>query len=174
MGRSVDPDLDAGGDSPVFERVEEFIAVIGTIGEYPVHRVLFPTVLLGLVEERDEHLVVRYRFIGDRQTENLVGLDIDHDMQFDPATPDPPLLAHPLAPVRNLDPGAIGGDDDVLGEDRGSYGERESQTLHSTEEGGVICRLDARNECREVPNKSLHLAVGHLQEDVDTGHPLNE
>jgi len=121
VGRSVDPGLDAGCDSPVFERVEEFIAVIGTISQCPMHRVLLPTVLLGLIEERDEHPVVRYRFIGDLQTENLVGLDIDHDMQFDPATPDPPLLAHPLPPVRDLDPGAIGGDDDVLGEDRGSY-----------------------------------------------------
>jgi len=54
-----------------------------------VHRVLLATVLLDLVEERDEHTVVRYRFIGD---------------------------------------------------------------------------LD----------KNLHLAVGHLQEAVDAGHPHNE
>jgi len=27
---------------------------------------------------------------------------------------------------------------------------------------------------RKFPGKSLHLAVGHLQEDVDAGHPGNE
>jgi len=107
--------LDAGEDIPFLEGIEEFIAVIGPISECPMHRVLLATVLLGLIEERDEHLVVLYGFISDLQAENLSGLDVDHGMDFDPATLDPPLLPHPLAPVSDLDPGAVDGDDDVLG-----------------------------------------------------------
>ena len=144
----------------MFKRVEEFIPVIGTICQCPVHRVLLPTVLLGLVEEGNEHLVILYRFIRDLQTENLVGLDIDHEMHLDPTTMNPPFLAHPLSSIRDLDPGAISGNDDIFGKDGGRYFEREIQIFDSAKEGGIVCRLDTRNECREFSDKTLHLAVG--------------
>jgi len=51
---------------------------------------------------------------------------------------------------------------------------REIQALDPAEEGGIICHLETGDACREFPNKSLHLAVGHLQEGVDAGHPRNE
>jgi len=95
-------------------------------------------------------------------------------MYFDPATADPPLLAHSLPPVRDLDPGAIGGDDDVPGEDLGGYFEREIQVLDPAEEGDIICRFETRDECREFPDKALHLAVRHLEEGVNAGRPRNE
>ena len=120
MRRGINPSLDAGGDPPLFEGVEEFVPVVGAIGEHPVHRMFLAPVLLGLVEERDEHLVILYGFIGDLQSESLVGLDVDHGVQFDPTAADPPLLAHPLPPVRDLDPGAIRGDDDILTEELGN------------------------------------------------------
>jgi len=172
--RGVGSGLDAGGDLPLFEGVEEFVPVIGTIGEYPVHRVLLAAVLLGLIEERDEHLVVLYRFISDLQTENLVGLDVDHGVHLDPTAADPPLLAHPLPPVRDLDPGAISGDDDILSEELGKNRQREIETLDPAEERGIIGCFEARNECRGSPNKSLHLTVGHLQEGVNAGHPRKD
>jgi len=67
------------------------------------------------------------RFTGNLQAEELVGLDVDHRMDFDPTAPDLPLLPHPLAPVRDLDPGTVDGDDDVLGEDLGCHVEWEIQ-----------------------------------------------
>lgn len=174
MGCCICPGLDAGKDLPLFEGIEEFVPVIGTVGEHPVYRVLLTAVLLDLVEERDEHSVVLHRFIGNLQAEGLVGLDIDHRVHLDPAAPDLPLLPHSFAPVRDLDPGAVDGDDDILGEDLGCYIEREIRALDPAKERGRVCRRETGDERRELPDKSLHLAVGHLQEDVDAGHPRNE
>jgi len=174
MRRGINPGLDAGGDPPLFEGGEEFVPVVGPIGEHPVHWMFLARVLLGLIEERDEHLVVLHGFIGDLQTENLVGLDVDHGVQLDPTAADPPLLAHPLLPVRDLDPGAIGGDDDILSEELGNNRQREIEPLDPAEERGIIGCFEARNECRESPNKSLHLTIGHLQEGVNAAHPRNE
>ena len=123
MGCCIRPDLDAGKDLSLFEDIEEFVPVIGTVGEYPVYRVLLAAVLLDLVEQRSESLVILHRFAGDLQAEEPVGLDIDHRMDLDPTAPDLPLLPHPFAPVGDLDPGAVDGDDDVLGEDLGRYRE---------------------------------------------------
>ena len=109
----------------MFEGVEEFMAVIGTVGEYPMHRVLLAAVLLDLIEERDEDPVVLHGFIGDLQAENLVGLDVDHSMDFQPPPVDLPLLLHPFTPVGNLDPGTVDVDDNVPGEDLGCCFERE-------------------------------------------------
>jgi len=105
----------------LFEGIEEFIAVIGTICEHPVDRVLLAAVLLDLIEERDEHSVILHRFVGDLQAEDLVSLDVDHRMDLDPPAPDFPLLPHPFAPVGDLDPGTVDGDDHVLGEGLGHY-----------------------------------------------------
>ena len=59
-------------------------------------------------------------------------------MDFDPAAPDLPLLPHPFAPVRDLDPGTVDGDDDILGKDLGCSVEREIQEVDPAEEGGVV------------------------------------
>ncbi len=75
---------------------------------------------------------------------------------------------------RDLDPGAISGDDDIFGEDLGESLEREIQILDSTEKRGIVGCPERGDECREFPNKPPHLAVGHPQEDVDAGHPRNE
>lgn len=49
--------------------------------------------------------------------DKTVFVDVDHGMHFlDPAVPGLPH-PHPLAPVGDLDPGAVGGDDDIPGED---------------------------------------------------------
>ena len=98
MRRGINPGLDARGDPPLFEGVEGFVPVVGPFGEHPVHRMLLAPVLLGQIKEREEHLVVLYRFIGDLQPESLVGLDVDHDVQLYPTAADPPLFAHPLPP----------------------------------------------------------------------------
>ncbi len=107
----------------MFEGSEEFIPIIGTIGEHPVHRVLLAAVLLDLIKERSEHPVVRHGFVSDLQAEDLVALDVDHRMDLDPPAPDVPLLPHPFPPVGDLDPGTVNGDDDILGEDLGLYRE---------------------------------------------------
>ena len=174
MGRCIHPGLDAGEDLPLLEGIEEFIAVIGTVTEYPEHRVLLAAVLRDLVEQGDEHPVVLDRFVGDLQAEDLVGLDVDHGMQLDPAAPNSPLLAQPFAPVGNFDPGAIGGDDDIPSEELGCYGEREIQTLDPAEEGGIVGCRETGEEGRELPDKPLHLTIGHLQEDMNASHPGNE
>ena len=88
-------------------------------------------------------------------------------VHLDPTTSGPPLLAHPLPPVRDLDPGAISGDDDILSEELGKNRQREIETLDPAEERGIIGCFEARNECRGSPNKSLHLTVGPLQEGVN-------
>jgi hypothetical protein len=95
-------------------------------------------------------------------------------MHLDPAVSGPPFLAHSLSPVRDLDPGAISGEDDILSEELGNNRQREIETLDSAEERGIVGCFEARNERREPPNKPHHLAIGHSQEDVDAGHPLNE
>ena len=46
--------------------------------------------------------------------------------------------------------------------------------MDPAEERGIICRREAGNKRRELPGKPFHLVVGHLQEDVDAGHPRNE
>lgn len=158
----------------MFEGIEEFIPIIGTICEHPVHRVLFAAVLLDLIKERGEHPVVRHGFIGDLQAEELVGFDVDHGMNFDPTAPDPPLLSHPFAPIGDLDPGTVNSDDDILSEDLGRYVEREIQQVDPAKEGGIVGSPERGNECRKFPGKPLHLAIGHLQEDMDAGHPSNE
>ena len=140
----------------------------------PGDRVLLAAVLLDLVEQRSESLVILHRFAGDLQAEEPVGLDIDHRMDLDPTAPNLPLLPHPFAPVRDLDPGAISGDDDVLGEEFGCYDEREIQALDPAKEGGVVRRRETGDEFRKLPDKPLHLAIGHLEKDVDAGHPGNE
>jgi len=117
MGCCICPGLDPGQDPPAFEDGEEFIPVIGTIGEHSVHRVLLATVLLDLIQEWREHPVVRHGFLGDLDAENLVGLDVDHRMDFDPATSDFPLLPYPFAPVGDFNPGTVNGDDDVPGKE---------------------------------------------------------
>jgi hypothetical protein len=38
----------------VFEGIEEFVPVVGPVGQGPVHRVFLATVLLGLGEEGSE------------------------------------------------------------------------------------------------------------------------
>lgn len=58
-------------------------------------------------------------------------------MDFDPAAPDSPLLPQPFAPVGGLDPGTVDGDDDILGEELGCYGEREIRALDPAEEGNI-------------------------------------
>jgi len=72
-----------------------------------------PAVLLGLMEERDEHLVIRHRFVDDLLAEDLVGLDVDQSMDFEPSRPDSLLLPNLLAPVSDLDLGAVDGDNDI-------------------------------------------------------------
>jgi hypothetical protein len=114
------PGLDAGEDIPFLEGIEERVPVIGTVCEHLEYRVLLAAVLLHLIEERDEHPVILHRFVGDFKTENQVAFDVDHRMHLDPSAPDLPLLSHPLAPVRDLDPGAIRGDDDILTEELGN------------------------------------------------------
>lgn len=158
----------------MFERREDLVSVICSIAKHPVHRMLLAAVLLDLIEQRDEHPVVRQGFVGDLQAEDLVGLDIDYGMDFQPPPVDLPLLAHPFAPVGDLDPGTVDGDDAILGEELGCYGEREIQALDPAEEGGIVCCREAGDECRELPDKPLHLAIGHLQEDMDASHPRGE
>ncbi len=131
-------------------------------------------VMLGLVEEWGEHLAILYRFVSDLQAESLIGLNIDHDMHLDPAPPDPPLLTHPLTSIRNLDPGAIDGDSNILGEVLGCYFERKIQGFDPAEKGGIIRRLKTRDEWCKFPDKPFHLAVGHMQEGVDLSHPHNK
>lgn len=46
--------------------------------------------------------------------------------------------------------------------------------MDPAKEGGIVCRRETGDECRELPDKPLHLAVGHLQEDVDAGYPCDE
>ena len=52
-----------------------------------------------------------------------------HGVHLDPTAADPQLLAHPLPPVRDPDPGAISGDD-ILSE--------ELETPDPAEERGII------------------------------------
>jgi len=113
-----------------------------------VYRVFLATVLLGLVEEGNEPLVVRHGFIGDLQTERLVGLDINHEMHLDPTTSGPPTSRASTPSIRDLDPGAISGDDDILSEELGNNRQREIETLDPAEECGIIGSFEARNECR--------------------------
>lgn len=94
----------------MFEGIGELFSVVGPIAKHPVYWVLLAAVLLDLVEEWDEHPVVRHRLVGDLQTGDLVGFDIDHGMHLDPAAPDPPLLAHPLPRFVTLIPGTVDGD----------------------------------------------------------------
>jgi len=95
-------------------------------------------------------------------------------MNLDPAAPDPPLLSHPFASVRDLDPGTVDGDDDILGEELRCYLEREIQALNPAEEDGIVSCPERVDECRELSDKPSHLMVGHLQEGVDAGYPHNE
>jgi hypothetical protein len=62
-------------------------------------------------------------------------------------------FSHPLAPVRDLDPGAIGGDDDILSEEPGNNRQREIQALDPAKEGGIIRRHKTGNEGRKFPDK---------------------
>lgn len=55
----------------------------------------------------------------------------------------------------------------------GTTGNERSRRWIRGEKGGIIGYPERGDECRESPNKSLHLAVGHLQEDVDAVHPRN-
>ena len=86
----------------------------------------------------------------------LVGLDVAHRMDFDPAAPDSPRLPQPFAPVGDLDPGTVDG------EDLGRYGEREIQAVDPAKEGGRVRRRETGGECHELPDNPLHLAIGHL------------
>ncbi len=158
----------------MFERRKDLVSVIGSIAKHPVYRALLAAVLLDLVEQGDEHPVDLDRFIGDLQAEDLVGLDVDHRMDFVPAALDLPPLPQPFAPVGDLDPGTVDGDDDILGEELGCYSEREIPALDPAEEGGIVGCPERGNECRERPDKPLHLAVGHLEEDMNASHPRNE
>jgi len=139
-----------------------------------VHRVLLTALMLDLIEERGEHLVVLHGFIGDLQTKELVGLDIDHGMNLDSAAPDSPLLPHPFAPVGDLDPGTIDSNDDIFSEEFRGCLEREIQTLNPPEKGGIVGCPKRRKDGCKLPGKSLHLAVGHLQEDMNASHPCDE
>lgn len=47
-----------------------------------MYRVLLTTVLLNLIEGRDEQRVILHRVIGDLRTEDLVGLDVDHGVDL--------------------------------------------------------------------------------------------
>lgn len=46
--------------------------------------------------------------------------------------------------------------------------------LDPAKEGRIVRRRETGDEGRELSGKPLHLAVGHLQEDVDAGRPRNE
>ena len=119
---------------PTFERSEDLVSAICSIAEYPVYRVFLTTLLLDLIEERGEHPVILHGFIGDLQTEKLVGLDVDHGMDLDPVAPDSSFLPHPFAPVGDLDSGAVDSNDDIAGEEFWGCLEREIQTLDPKKE----------------------------------------
>ena len=70
MGSGIRPGLDPGEDLPLLEGIEEEIPVIGTVCEHPVRGMLLATVLLDLIEERDEHSVILRRFVGSALTYN--------------------------------------------------------------------------------------------------------
>lgn len=49
----------------------------------------------------------------------MIGFDVEHRMHLDPASPDPPLLAHPFSPVRDFDPSTVNSNDCSMREDSG-------------------------------------------------------
>jgi len=93
--------------------------VVGPITGHPVYPMLFAAVLLHLVKERDNIRSSCRNSSVNLQARDLVGLDVDFGVHPDPAAPDLPLPPHPLAPVRDLDPGTVDGDDHVSGEEFG-------------------------------------------------------
>ncbi len=42
------------------------------------------------------------------------------------------------------------------------------------EKSGVVCRSKTWDEKGELPCKSFHLSVRHLEEEMDAGHLLHE
>ena len=50
---------------------------------------------------------------------DMIGFDVEHRMHLDPASPDPPLLAHPFSPVHDFDPSTVNSNDCSMREDSG-------------------------------------------------------
>lgn len=93
--------------------------VISSIAENLVVMVLAPSVLRSLIKKWGKLRVILHRFIRDLKTKDLISLDVDHRMHFDPASPNPPLFAHPFSPIRDFDPSTVNSNDYILREDSG-------------------------------------------------------